>query len=101
MKIVLVDGMSLRHGLQHSSGRDGGIFRLFHFGKQHDEFIAALPADRVRAAHAIHQAFGDGLKQFVADGMSQGIVDVFEAIQIQKQHRDFFRMTRRDVRSPG
>ena len=95
VKIVLVDGMSLRHRLQHSSRRDGSIFRLFHFGKQHDEFIASLPAYRVRAAHAIHQAFCDGLKKFVADRMSQGIVDVFEAIQIQKQHRDFFRVTRR------
>ena len=68
---------------------------LFHFRKQHDEFIASLPAHRVRAAYAIHQALGDGLKKLVADRMSQGIVDVLEAVQIQKQHRDSFLVTRR------
>ena len=68
---------------------------MLDFGKQHDEFIAALPADRVRGAHAIHQPLGDGLKKLVADRMSQRIVDVLETVQIQKQHRDLFRMTLR------
>ena len=68
---------------------------LFDFRQQHDEFIAALPADRVRGAYAIHKALGDGLKKLVADRMPQRIVDVFEAIQIQKQHRDVFHVTRR------
>src|SRR5882724_13561459 len=95
VKIVLVDGMSLRRRLQHSSRANGSIFRLFHFRKQHDEFVASLPAYRVRAAYAIHQTFCDGLKKFVANGMPQGIVDVFEAIQIQEQDRDFFVMSRR------
>ena len=91
VKIVLVDGMRLRHRLQHSScAVMAASSGLFHFRKQHDEFVAALPADRVRAAHAIHQALGDGLQQLVADRMAQGIVDVLEAVQIQEQHRDCF-----------
>ena len=59
-----------------------------HFLKQHDEFIPSLPAHRVRCAYLHLEAFCDGLKQFVADQMSQGIVDVLEAIQIQENHRD-------------
>ena len=58
------------------------------------EFIAALPAHRVRAAYAIHQPFGDRLQKLVAGWMTQGIVDVFEAIQIQEQDRNFFRVAR-------
>jgi hypothetical protein len=95
VKIVLFDGMSLCHRLQHSSCCNGSIVRFFHFGKQHDEFIASLSAYRVRATNAIHEASCDGLKKFVADWMSQGVVYVFEAIQIQKKHRDFFQVTRR------
>ena len=93
MKIVLTDGMRLRHRLQHPARRDGGILRVLHFRKQHDEFIASLPADRVRSARAIHQASCDGLEKSVADRMPQGIVDVLEAIQIQEHHRRLFRMT--------
>ena len=88
VKIVLVDGVGFGHGLQHSSRRNGGIFRPFHFGKQHHEFIAALAAYGVRAAHTFHQALGDGLQKLVAGGMAQGVVDVFEAVQIQKQDCD-------------
>jgi len=84
---MLVDGMSFGDSLKHSSGGDGGIFRLFDFGEEHNEFVASLAAHGVRAAHTFQQPFGDGLKQFVAGRMSQGIVDMFEAVQIQEQHR--------------
>ena len=74
---------------------------MFHFGKQHDEFITSLPAHRVRAAYAIHQAFCDGLKKLVAGRMSQGIVDVFEAIQIQEQDSRLFSRDAAQRESPG
>ena len=61
VKVVLVDGMSFGHGLQHSSRGNSGVFRLFRFRKEDDEFIASLPANRVRAAHATDEAFCDGL----------------------------------------
>ena len=37
-------------------GADGGIVRMDHIGEQNQEFVAALPADRVGAAHAGEQA---------------------------------------------
>jgi hypothetical protein len=72
VKIVLVDAVRLGHGLQDSYCGNGGIFRFFHFRKQHDEFIASLTADGVQSAHAIQKALGDGLKKLVANGMTEG-----------------------------
>ena len=95
VQLVMVDGMRLGDRTQHSSRGDGRILQLFHLRKQHDEFIAALPAHRVRGAHAIEQAFCDGLKELVASRVSEGIVDVFEAVQIQKEHGDLFAVTLR------
>jgi hypothetical protein len=90
VQIVLIDGVSLPHRLQHPLRHDRGIFRSLHFREQRDEFVAALPAHRVRTAYAIHQALGNRLQKLVADLMTQGVVDVLEAVQIEKQHRDFF-----------
>ena len=88
VKFLLVDGVRAGYRPHNSTRRNRSFFRLLYFGQQHDKFIAALTADRIRATDAVHQAFSDRLKQLVADRMSQRIVDVFEAVQIQKQHRD-------------
>src|ERR1700730_13840071 len=37
--------------LQHPSRRNGGIFRMLDLRKQHNEFVASLPAYRIRTAH--------------------------------------------------
>ena len=95
MKIVLTDRISSRHGLQHSSRRDGGVFGSIHFGKQHHELITALAAHRVGQAYALDEPIGDGLKKLVADRMPQRIVDMLEAIEIQEQHYDFLRVAQR------
>src|SRR5229473_612279 len=64
----------------------GRVFRISDLRKQDHEFVSALAADRVRTAYSRQQSLGNGLKKLVADGMSQRIVDVFETIQIQKDH---------------
>ncbi len=87
-----VDCVNFRHRLQHSFCRNGGRLRVVHVRKQHDEFIATLPADGIRGTHTLHQAFCDGLKKFVTDWMAEGIVDVLEPIQIQKRDSDLFHM---------
>jgi hypothetical protein len=94
VEIVLIDRMYLRHSLQHPLRRKGGIFGVLQLRKQNDEFISTLPADRVGTANATHQALCNRLKKFVADRMAKGIVDIFEAVQIEKQHRDLAHATR-------
>ena len=64
-----------------------------YFLKQYDEFIASLAAYRIRGAYALLQAFCDGLKKFVAGRMSQGIVDVLEAVQIQEHDHNLAQVT--------
>src|SRR5712664_4397690 len=75
---------------KYLSGARGRVFRISDLRKQDHEFISALAADRVGTAHAGQQSFGNGLKKLVSGGMSQRIVDVFEAIQIQKDYGDMF-----------
>ena len=64
----------------------GRIVRVLDLRQQHDEFIAALTADRVRAPDARHQASCHRLQQRVANRMSQAVVHVLEPIQIEEQH---------------
>jgi len=59
---------------------------MSYLGEQDYEFVAPLAADCVGITHTSQQSFCNGLKQFVAFGMSQRIVDVFEAVQIQKEY---------------
>ena len=71
---------------QHLLGTERRILRVFDLCKQNHEFVAPLAAHGVRIAQASQQTLRNRLQEFVADRVSERIVDVFEAIQIQKQH---------------
>ena len=70
---------------------------MLQFLQQHNEFIASLPHYCVRGAYAFEQSFGNGLQHLVADEMSEGIIHLFEPIQIQKKHGDMAALTFRLV----
>ena len=53
--------------------------------QQHHEFIATEPCHRVAAAYAVHQAFGNALKQQVAHRVPQGVVHFLEAVQVNEE----------------
>lgn len=76
---------SFQHGEQLLRA-ESGVFCVGDFGKKYHEFVATLAADGIGVADTIHQAFSDGLQECVSDGMAQRIVNVFEMIQIQKEH---------------
>ena len=42
---------------------------------------------RVAVAQDLLQTLGHLLEQFVAHGVAEGVVDVLEAVEIEKQHR--------------
>ena len=67
--------------------RDGAhVGNPLHFINDHNEFIAADPPDRIRIAHTGAQTPGHLLQQLIAHRVSEAVVEVFEAIQIKKEH---------------
>ena len=88
VQIQLVDPLRSGHCRQYLVRSAKGIFRATHFRKQHHELVTAWSADGVRAAHAGHQATCDRLQEAITDRMTQGVVDVLEAVHIHVQHRE-------------
>ena len=58
------------------------------FRKKHHKFISTQAAYGIGASHTTNQARCNRLKHFVAESMSQRIIDMFESIQIQVHHGD-------------
>src|SRR6185437_4462690 len=57
-------------------------------GEYDDEFLAAIAADDVRLAQLRLDRRNDRREAGVAGRVPEGIVDGFEEVEIQKQHRD-------------
>jgi hypothetical protein len=55
--------------------------------ENHDKLVAADARYRIRAAHHTLQPSGDLLQEFVSSAVAQGIIDVFEAIEIEDAYR--------------
>ena len=54
---------------------------------EHDEFVAAEPADRVRLAQDALDPRRDHPQQLVADGMAERVVDALEAVEVDEHRR--------------
>ena len=55
--------------------------------EQHDELVAAHPADRVRPAQGARQPGRDRDEQPVAGAVAEGVVDVLEVVEVEEQQR--------------
>ena len=73
--------------LEHARGERGGGNRLLGPDLQDGELVAAQSRHDIAAAYAVAQALADGLEDLVAAGMAERIVDILEAIEIERQHR--------------
>ncbi len=74
-----VDRIGLRQVLD-DLGRKGRCIRCaLRIRLEHGEFVAAEARDRIHAVHQPGEALRDLFQEQVADGMAQGIVDVFDA----------------------
>ena len=81
-------GHAAEHPLGGVFGQLGGVELV-----QHDhELVAAGPGDQVAVAQAAAQALGDRQQQLVAGRVAEGVVDVFEVVEVGDQHRDPVRL---------
>src|SRR3984957_20088269 len=87
MQVVAPDRVGCAKREKYFFRTGGGIFRIGDLREQDNEFIAALATDRVGIPHTSEQSFRHALKERIAGGMPQRIVDIFEMIHIQKDHR--------------
>ena len=90
LRYFLVDGVGHGQGTQDFAGDEDSVFGVADFAEQHDEFVAALTADGVGAAHATGDAAGHGLQQFVADGVAVHVVNFFEEVEIDEHDGELF-----------
>ena len=65
-----------------------GVFRLGQACKHNGELVSAQAADDIRAAHAFLQALSDLNEQLIAGGVSEGVVDVFEPVEVDVHATD-------------
>ena len=63
------------------------ILLIAQFGQQEGEFVAPHAGQRIGSADAAFQPAGDLLEQRIAHGMAEGVVDLFETVEIHEQHR--------------
>ena len=54
---------------------------------EHDELVAAEPADRVGLAQDAGDPCGDDAQQLVADRVAEGVVDALEAVEVDEHRR--------------
>ena len=80
-----------RNGLVHAGddfvGDALGIFELVQGREQDGELIAAQARYQVALAQLCPHARGDGYQHGVTGGMPEVIVDIFEAVAVEEQHR--------------
>ena len=88
-EFVAIEIDRLRDRLQYFSRhqRGGGAVR---FGQQHNEFVTALTCHRIVFTQASGEPQRGFAQQCVAGMVAERIVDIFEAVQIDKQHRQRF-----------
>ena len=77
----------LSQDLQEPFGHELGTGRERHALGQDDELVTAEPGDGVRLAQGAGEAGGDRAEQIVPDLVSQVVVHVLEAVQIDEEQR--------------
>ena len=87
MDVLILYGIGLITDVEQAARHFAGGGGLVEAGQQNAELIAVPARDRVMGARGEAQARGDFHQQRIADRVAVTAVDVFEAIEIEKQHR--------------
>ena len=65
-----------------------GAVGLQQVGNDDHELVATSARNRIRLANAHLKARGDNPEDLISDGMTVGVIDLFEIIHINEEHRD-------------
>ncbi|KFB74143.1 MAG: hypothetical protein AW09_000573 [Candidatus Accumulibacter phosphatis] len=84
---VLVELIAGTQGAQQTLSGQRRFVAIGGFEQDH-ELVAAQACHRVFCAHAVEQAQRRLLEQFVAGGMTEGVVDHLEVVEIDEHHAD-------------
>ena len=87
MQDMIPDGERLGQPLEHRLDHLAHDQRIAASGDDHDELVAAEPADLAAVARDLHQALADLDQELVAGRMAERIVDVLEAVEIEQRDR--------------
>ncbi len=68
--------------------RDGSRRRRIGAAQDHDKLFAAVAADDIRLAQLRVNGFDDGAQARIAGLVPEGVVNLFEVIEIDEQQRD-------------
>ena len=71
--------------LQKPLGGGPDLLGVGHVGQQNRELVAADPRDRVLRTQPTLDSTGDLLEERVADQVPERVVDVLEAVDVEKQ----------------
>jgi len=77
-------------GTYDAFGHKSAIAGLVNRVEHDDEFISTHSGDGVLLVRLLFEPHRDLLQQRIAHGVSEGIVDNFEAAEIEKQNRNLF-----------
>lgn len=85
VELVIVDLDRLSHHGQQSRSYGGGIARSLPSLAQNREFVAADASEQMLSAQRRLETLGDGAEKGVACGMSMGVIDLLEMVEIEPE----------------
>lgn len=75
------------------------IERYRHPCRHDHEFVSAEPGDQALVDEDVAYLLGEHLDELVTSNVTQGVVDGFETVKIEKQRRDWAELPRVNLRS--
>ena len=88
--LMLVDDARRLDGVDQAAGQHARSAREFRRKLQNGEFVAAEPGDLVRVPDGALQTAGDAFQKLVPDRMTERVVDVLEAVEVEKVDGEVF-----------
>ena len=88
--LMVFDTKRCMNRIAHPHRQIGGIRRPLEQNLRYGKFIAAQSGDQIYISGTISQPLGNANEQFIADRMTEGVVDTLQMVDIEIQERQLF-----------